>query len=205
MVLNIKSREALRYIRNHVMHTSSVPSIRELQRLMGYKSPRSAVLLLEDLIAEGYLEKRDDGSYKMLKDLEDVNVAQTVLVPLVGIVTCGLPMLAEENILAQIPVSTTLINRGSKYFMLKAKGDSMNLAGINDGDLILVRQQPVAENGQSVVALIDDEATVKLFYKSGDIVSLVPKSSNSSHQPIIVTSDFRIQGLVTAVIPSVTN
>lgn len=205
MAISSKSREALRFIRNQVMHSSRVPSIRELQRLMGYKSPRSALLLVEELVEEGYLAKREDGSYRFLRDLEDNNVAQTVLVPLLGIVTCGVPILAEENIQAHIPVATTLINAGSKYFLLKAKGDSMDLAGINDGDMLLVRQQPVAENGNRVVALIDDEATVKIFQKSGDIILLLPKSSNQKHQPIIVTADLRIQGLVTAVISSVTN
>lgn len=205
MAISSKSREALRLIRNQVMHSSRVPSIRELQRLMGYKSPRSALLLVEELAEEGYLAKRDDGSYRLLRDLDDNNVTQTVMVPLVGIVTCGAPILAEENVQAHIAVSTNLISHGYRYFLLKAKGDSMDMAGINDGDLVLVRQQPVAENGNYVVALIDDEATVKVFQRSGDIVSLLPKSSNDKHQPIIVTSDLRIQGLVTAVIPLLTN
>lgn len=161
------------------------------------------MLLLDELEQNGYLEKKEDGSFRLLRDLEDGLAVQTVLVPLVGTVTCGAPMLAEENIQAHISVSTALISRGTKYFLLKAKGDSMDQAGINDGDLILVKQQPTAENGQNVVALINDEATVKVFYSRGDIISLTPKSSNPKHQPIIVTSDFRIQGLVTAVIPSI--
>lgn len=202
MTISSKSREALRFIRNQVMHSSRVPSIRELQRLMGYKSPRSALLLMEELVVAGCLEKKGDGTYRLLRDLEENNVAQTVLVPLVGVVTCGLPILAEENIQAHIPVSTALIKFSYKYFMLKAKGDSMDLAGISDGDLLLVRQQPVAENGDRVVALIDDEATVKIFKKSGNIIALMPRSSNLKHQPIIVTSNLIIQGVITAVIPS---
>src|SRR5690606_25049529 len=106
---------------------------------------------------------------------------QTVQVPLVGTVTCGAPILAQENIEALIQVSTALAKPGSKYFMLKAKGDSMDAAGINDGDFILVKQQPTAENGQRVVALIDDEATVKEFRCSGNIVTLLPRSSNKKH------------------------
>ena len=155
--ISLKAREALRHIRNWVMHSSRVPSVRELMSLMDYKSPRSAMLLMEELDQSGYLQKKDDGSYRLLKDLEEVNFTSTKSIPLVGTVTCGAPILAEENIQAYIPVSTVLISRGSKYFLLKAKGDSMNLAGINEGDMILVRQQPVAENGQNVVALIDDE------------------------------------------------
>lgn len=195
----------MRHIRNCVMHSSKVPSMRELMSLMDYKSPRSAMLLMEELEQSGFLQKRDDGSYKLIRDFDEEHLMTTVSIPLVGIVACGAPMLAEENIQAYIPVSTTLINSGSKYFLLKAHGDSMNLAGINAGDLILVKQQPVAENGQNVVALIDDEATVKEFHRTGNFISLVPKSSNPAHQPIIVTSDLRIQGLVVAVIPKVNN
>ncbi len=77
----------------------------------------------------------------------------------------------------------------------------MNGAGIDDGDLILVRQQQVADNGQKVVALIDDEATVKEFYFKGDVITLLPRSTNPKHQPIILTTDFQIQGIVVATIP----
>ena len=138
----------------------------------------------------------------MLKDIDNSQDSiQTVNVPLVGMVTCGAPILAQENIEAMIPVSIGLAKPGSKYFMLRAKGDSMNEAGINDGDLILVRQQNTAENGQSVVALIDDEATVKQFNQNGGYVTLTPRSNNKKHQPIIVTDELRVQGVVIATIP----
>lgn len=202
--ISLKAREALRHIRNYVMHSSRVPSVRELTALMNYKSPRSAMLLMEELDSGGFLEKKADGSYRFIKDLEDAYTTQTVAIPLVGSVTCGTPMLAIENVEAHIPVSISLIETRSKYFLLKAKGDSMDLAGINDGDLILVQQRPTADNGQNVVALIDDEATVKEFRRTGNIVTLMPKSSNPRHQPIIVTTDMRIQGVVVAVIPKVT-
>jgi repressor LexA len=202
--ISLKAREALRHIRNYVMHSSRVPSVRELTALMNYKSPRSAMLLMEELGSGGFLEKKADGSYRFIKDLEDTYTTQTVAIPLVGSVTCGTPMLAIENVEAHIPVSISLIDTRSKYFLLKTKGDSMDLAGINDGDLILVQQRPTADNGQNVVALIDDEATVKEFRRTGNIVTLMPKSSNPRHQPIIVTTDMRIQGLVVAVIPKVT-
>ena len=84
--------------------------------------------------------------------------------------------------------------------MLRAFGDSMNKAGINDGDLVLVRQQQTAENGDKVVALIDDEATIKEFHHEGDMIILKPQSTNSKHRPIILTWDFKIQGVVEKVI-----
>ncbi len=200
--LSIKAREALRHIRNSVMHTGKVLSVRDLMGLMDYKSPRSALLLMQELEHGGFLRKRLDGSYSMLKDISNSKEsAQTVNVPLVGAVTCGAPILAQENIEAMIPVSTALAKPGSKYFMLRAKGDSMNEAGINDRDFILIRQQNTAENGQAVVALIDDEATVKEFNRNGSFVTLSPRSSNKKHQPIIVTDELRVQGIVIATIP----
>lgn len=138
--------------------------------------------------------KKADRSYILIKDLIEGESARTVAVPLVGTVTCGTPILAQENIEAMIPVSTRLAKPGSKYFLLRAKGDSMNEAGINDGDLILIKQQPTAINGQYVVALIDDEATVKEYQHRGEYVTLLPRSSSKMHQPIILMQDFQIQG-----------
>ncbi len=199
--LNPKAREALKHIRNWTMHYGRVPSVRELMNKMDYKSPRSAMLLMEELEDNGFLQRKNDGSYRFIKDLEAGNIARTVLVPLVGSVPCGSPLLAEENIEAMIQVSTSLAKSGGKYFLLKASGDSMNKVGINNGDLMLIRQQSTADNGQKVVALIDDEATVKELQHKGDVVALMPRSDNPVHQPIILTRDFQIQGIVIATIP----
>ena len=201
--ISLKAKEALRHIRNSVMRQGRVPSMRELMNLMLYKSPRSAMLLLEELEERGFLEKKKEGGYRLLKDLEETDVARTVTVPLVGIVTCGAPMLAEENIEAWIPVSISLARPGGKYFLLRAQGDSMNEAGIDDGDLILVKQQPIADNGQKVVALIDDEATVKELQNKGDVIALLPRSSNKKHKPIILDRDFQIQGVVLTTIANI--
>ena len=111
-------------------------------------------------------------------------------------------MFAEENIQARIPVSTALAKKGSKYFLLRASGDSMNQAGINSGDLLLVRQQDTAETGERVVALINEEATVKIFERGADAVILRPKSTNKEHRPIVLTDNCIIQGVVQAVLPS---
>lgn len=201
--LGIKAKEALRHIRNWLMLYGKLPSVRELMNEMEYKSPRSPMLLLDELAQNGFLEKKPDGSFRMIKDLETGFMARTVLVPLIGNVTCGAPMLAEENIEAMIPISISLVKSGSKYFLLRAVGDSMNKAGINPGDLIFVKQQPVAENGQKVVALIDDEATVKEFQHKGDVVALLPRSTNPKHKPIILEQEFQIQGIVITTIPNI--
>ena len=138
----------------------------------------------------------------MKDSVSDTANAKTVNVPLVGTVACGIPILADENIEAMIPVSTDLAKPPAKYFLLRAKGDSMDLSGINDGDIVLVRQQPTATAGDAIVALIDDEATIKEFHPSPRTIVLKPKSKNREHRPIVLTKDFRIQGVVVTAIPN---
>jgi repressor LexA len=166
---------------------------------LGYKSPRSASLVLEELRRTGFLKKKSGGWQLFGNFAEDV--ARTTLVPLVGNVSCGPLMLAEGNIEALIPVSTALARPGAKYFLLRAIGNSMNRAGIQDGDVVLVRQQPDADSGQKVVALIDDMATIKEYRRERNVVILKPCSSDPKHQPIILTDDFHIQGVVVATLP----
>ena len=183
------------------MHRGKTPSVRELMTSLGYKSPRSATLIIDVLIKKGFLKKRPDGEIQLIRGSEDdINHGHTVNVPLVGRAACGLPILAEENIEAMLPVSTKLAHPGSRYFFLRAIGDSMNEAGIDDGDFVLVRQQQSANDGDIVVALIDDEATIKEFHRKKSAVILKPRSSNKNHQPIILTTNFEIQGVVITTI-----
>jgi len=136
-------------------------------------------------------------------DLVDNNVVEehTVKVPLLGTIACGIPIFAEENIEAQIPISVKLAKPGNRYFLLRASGNSMDKKGINDGVLVLIKQQSTAESGQDVVALIDSEATIKEYHNYGDKIILKPQSTNNNHQPIILTGDFQIQGVVINVMP----
>src|SRR5258706_559099 len=106
--LNIKAKEALRHIRNWLMQYGKFPSVRDLMNLMNYKSPRSTMLLLQDLEENEFLERKDDGSFKLIKDLETGVIARTVSIPLVGSVPCGSPLLAEENVEAMIQISISL-------------------------------------------------------------------------------------------------
>lgn len=202
VALSANESQALRFIRNSLTHLKS-PSIREIQKELGYRSPRSAAVIVEKLVCLGHIARRQDGRLRLVLDLPHTDThARTVLVPLVGQVACGTPLLAEENVEALIPVSTALAKPGHRHFLLRATGDSMDAAGINDGDLLLIRQQPTADSGQRVVALIDDLATVKEFHRSSGTVVLKPRSKSSEHRPIILTSDFRIQGVVLAIIPA---
>lgn len=202
--LSPKEAQALRFIRNSLVHGGKSPSVRDVQVALGYNSPRSAALILEKLINSQRIERRADGRIRIVRDLEDdLTHARTVLVPLVGNVACGSPFLAEENIEAMIPVSASLAKPGHRHFLLRARGDSMDRAGINDGDLVLVRQQPVAESGEIIVALIDDAATIKEFQRRETAIVLKPKSTSAEHQPLILTRDFQIQGVVVTAIPEV--
>lgn len=202
--LNSREKEAVRIIRNYVMNEGDLPTVRKLMNEMGYKSPRSAAELIERLESKGILQRSSDGDLKFIDvHTEDSERAETITIPLVGDVACGTPIFAEENIRAFIPVSIKLAKPPHRYFFLRAKGDSMNEAGINDGDLVLIKQQNTAMNGDIVVALVDDEATIKEMYKTNEMVVLRPRSSNSKHQPIILTKDFQIQGIVVSSISNI--
>lgn len=200
--LTNKEFAAIREIRNSLIHRGRNPSVRELMEALKYRSPRSAAVLIEQLTTKKFLRKKEDGSFQLIRHTEDDAAhAHTVDVPLVGAAACGMPILAEENIEATIPVSTKLARPNHRYFLLKAKGDSMNAQGINDGDLVLVRQQTTAENGDIVVALIDDKATIKEFCRTGETIILKPKSKSKEYKPIVLTKDFQIQGVVVTSIP----
>src|SRR3989338_1135360 len=128
-----KESEALREIRNSLMRRGRIPSIRELMTSLGYRLPRSAAVLYENLIEKGALRRKPDGHLQLVNGIADESVrAQTVDVPLVGNISCGIPVLAEENVEAMIPVSTKLAKPTAKYFLLRAKSDSMDLKGIKD-------------------------------------------------------------------------
>ena len=197
--LSDKDKKAFALIRNKIVHYGESPSLREINEVTGGKSPRSASLVVDRLIDAGLLKKI--GRQLILIGSPSKSSNSTIDVPLVGLVACGTPIFAEENIQTYIPVSTDLAKSGFKYFFLRAVGDSMDKAGINSGDLLLVRQQNAAENGEKVVALINDEATVKILEKADGAIILRPRSSNKEHKPIVLTDNFMIQGVVVAILP----
>lgn len=198
--LSDKDKKALALIRNKIVTYGKSPTLQEINEVTGGKSPRSASLVIDRLEKAGLIKR--SGRSLVLTSPKLNNSVSTIDVPLVGAVTCGTPMLAEENILDHIPVSTELARKGHAYFLLRAMGDSMNQAGISSGDLLLIRQQETAETGDKVVALINDEATLKYFEKANGAVVLRPKSSNKSHKPIVLTDNCQIQGVVVAVLPA---
>lgn len=199
--LSKKERDALNFIRDSLFQSNKSPSIRDIMRFLGYQSPNSAMIIVNKLIDRKIIKRVENGDLKITKDTEETIInAKTINVPLVGSVACGTPLLAEENIEMTIPVSLNLAKPPHRYFLLKAKGDSMNKAGINDGSLVLIRQQTTANNGDIVVALINDEATIKRFYKTKEAVILKPQSTNKKHSSIILTDNFKIQGVISKVL-----
>lgn len=202
--LQPKEFKALFLIRNALVYGQEFPSFRAINEHLGFKSPRSAYVLVDRLIKKGYIEKTPGGNFKLLKDIDEkVQTERTVEIPLVGIAPCGLPLLAEENIEEMVSISQRLARPGARYFILRAVGDSMNQVGIQDGDMVLVRQQPVANEWEKIIALINDSATIKEFHRKDGKIILMPRSSSPIHQPIIVPEEgFIIQGVVIDTIPN---
>lgn len=183
------------------------PTIRELQSAGRFRSSRSVVQFLDALEEAGYIARSDGARNVRIRRVDSEAAPEhtrTVSVPLVGNVAAGTPILAIENIETRIPVSERIAKPPHKYFLLRVHGDSMDRAGIADGCLALIRQQVSADPGDRVVALIDDEATIKRLKLTHDMAILEPVSSNRAHKPIVVDDEFRIQGIVVATLPDIT-
>ena len=193
----------LNYIRKQVAEVGYPPSVRELCKAVGLKSTSSVHLYLSRLAEKGYI-KKGNLKTRALKingesagETKDTDMLE---IPLVGQVAAGLPILAEENIEEYVKLPTSMVKQNTKSegtYMLKVKGDSMINVGIYSGDYIIVSKCNTAENGQIIVALIDDEATVKTFYKEKDYIRLQPE--NDTMEPIIV-KDAQIIGKVVGLI-----
>lgn len=185
----------MRAIRDHLAEHGRAPSVRELAAALGYSSPRSAAVLIEELVASGDLAKRSDGRIQVMRDADRAGTP-TVRVPVLGSAPCGAPFHAEENLEGYVRVDVRLARPPHRYFALRAVGDSMDRAGIGDGDLVLVRSTRDADDGDRVVALVDSEATIKVLRRGEGVTRLEPRSSNTSHEPIYATHDLEIQGVV---------
>lgn len=204
MILTRKQTAFLDMLVGLVEEHGIPPTIREIQMAGHFASTRSVAQYLDVLQAAGHLVRcPGPRNIRILQRTSagQVDSAETVAVPVVGTVAAGMPLLAEENIIDHRPVATNLLRRGSSHFLLKVRGDSMDRAGIGDGDFVLVRQQSTGLNGDRVVALIDQDATVKRLRIGSDTALLEPVSSNATHKPIVVGREFRIQGVVIATIP----
>lgn len=205
--INKRERAILDYIEKQSQVNGYPPSVREIGKAVGLKSTATVHGYLAKLEEKGYIKKESQKgrTLKLLKGSSGKATTESrkdfyagremVDVPVIGKITAGAPILAVENITDTFPIPIDFVGN-SESFMLTVRGESMIEAGILDGDYILVKKQNVANNGEIVVALIEDEATVKTFYKEKDYIRLQPE--NSTMDPIIVP-DCKILGKVAGV------
>ena len=206
--LNKREKSILKFIEKSVEEKGYAPSVREIGKAVGLNSTATVHGYLARLQEDGYIKKENNKgrTLKLLKNSTGTSIdtqakknfyteRELIDVPLVGKITAGAPILAVENITDTFPIPIDFVGN-SDSFMLTVRGESMIEAGILDGDYILVRKQNNATNGEIIVALIEDEATVKTFYKEKDHIRLQPE--NSTMDPIIVP-DCKVLGKVIGV------
>ena len=196
--ISSKQQEILDYIKDEILKRGYPPAVREICEAVHLKSTSSVHAHLETLEKNGYI-RRDPTKPRAIEICDDnfqMVRTEMVSIPVVGRVAAGAPILAEENIESYFPIPADMVPRGES-FMLKVKGDSMINAGIFSGDQIFVNACNTASNGDMVVALIDDSATVKTFYKEEGHIRLQPE--NDEMDPIIV-EDCQILGKVYGVL-----
>lgn len=185
--LTKRQQQILDFILSEINRKGYPPSVREIGKAVGLTSSSTVHSHLAALERKGYI-RRDPTKPRALEVIDfrlnnrGINPDKVKNVPLVGRVAAGQPLLAQENIEDSFALPAEIA--GENAFMLRVKGDSMVEAGILDGDYIIVKQQPTANNGEIVVALVEDEATVKRFYKKGDRIVLKPE--NKKMEAIIV-------------------
>lgn len=193
-----KQQEILDYIKSEIINRGFPPAVREICEAVHLKSTSSVHSHLETLEKNGYI-RRDATKPRAIEIIDDnfsLVRKEVVNVPVIGTVAAGQPILAVENIESYFPIPAEYMPN-EQSFMLKVKGESMINAGIYDGDLVLVKQQNTAENGEIIVALLNDSATVKTFYKEKGHCRLQPE--NDTMAPIIVKESLKILGKVFGV------
>lgn len=197
-VISAKQQQILDYIKDEILAKGYPPTVRDICEAVNLKSTSSVFSHLETLEKKGYI-RRDPAKPRTIEIIDDsFNMVRTEMasLPVIGTVAAGEPILAEENITSYFPVPAEMVPGGEPSFILKVKGDSMINAGIFSGDQIFVQCCNTAHNGDTVVALVDDSATVKTFYKEKDHIRLQPE--NDTMDPIIV-DDCQILGKVFGV------
>ena len=185
--ISAKQQEILEYIKETILKTGYPPAVRDSCEAVHLKSTSSVHSHLETLEENGYI-RRDPTKPRTIEILDDnfnLTRREMVNIPVLGTVAAGQPILAQENIENYFPIPAELLPN-QKTFMLRVKGDSMINAGIFNGDQIIVAQQETAENGEIVVALLDDSATVKRFFKENGHFRLQPE--NDAMEPILTDS-----------------
>ena len=190
--LSAKQQQILSYLKSEVQKKGYPPSVREICQAVGLKSTSTVHAHLSRLEKKGYI-RRNPTKPRAIEILDKTDKKDVMEVPIVGTITAGTPILAVQNIEDTFPLPVNFLNYDTDVFMLRVKGESMIEAGIFDRDLILVRQQSSADNGDIIVALLEDFATVKTYYKEKDYIRLQPE--NATMSPIIA-KDVKVLGKV---------
>ena len=185
--LTRKQKEILEFIKKTMFKKGVSPTFREIMQFFGFKSIKTVQDHIKALEKKGYIKKDPNKSRSIILDDFSKTLKDTVRVPILGQISAGKPIFAEENIQGYINLDKFLVKHSKDIFALKVKGDSMIGAGILDGDYVIVKKQPTVENGEIACVLIDNEATVKRFYKRDTHIELRP--DNDKYQPIIVTQE----------------
>jgi repressor LexA len=196
--ITAKQKEILDFIKNEILNKGYPPSVRDICEAVRLKSTSSVHAHLETLEKNGYI-RRDPTKPRAIEIIDDnfnLTRREVVNVPLVGMVAAGQPLLAVENVDSYFPIPAEYLPN-KQTFMLKVKGDSMIKAGILNGDDVIVVEQNTARDGDIVVALIEDSATVKTFYREDGYIRLQPE--NDTMDPIIVEDNLTILGKVIGV------
>jgi SOS regulatory protein LexA len=200
--LTTKEQFLLQKVRDFLARGEKI-TIRALQVALDYASPRSISVLLSQIIDKGWIYRDTHDEIRLSPNFQSESY-EVRGIPLIGTIACGMPIFAEENIETEIPVSTKLLRQSKRYFFLRAQGDSMNQKEINDGDLVLLEETNIPENGKIVAALINDEATLKEFRQERWMTYLIPHSDNPRHKPIILDEsdgNVMIQGIFVRSFP----
>jgi repressor LexA len=182
--LTVKQQMVLDFLKKEIKRNGYPPTVREICDSVGLSSTSTVHAHLETLERKGYI-RRSPAKNRSTEILEEdfYNSRELVNVPIVGRVAAGIPILASENVEDTFPIPIDYV-KNDTCFMLYVRGDSMSDEGILDGDLVLVRQQPDAIDGDIVIALLEDSATVKTFYRDGEFIRLEP--ANAAFEPIRV-------------------
>ena len=194
-----KQQEILDYIKSEILNRGFPPAVRDICEAVKLKSTSSVHSHLETLEKNGYI-RRDPSKPRAIEIIDDnFNLVrrEVVNVPILGSVAAGQPLLAVENVENYFPIPAEYMPN-AETFMLNVKGDSMVNVGILDGDQVIVEKRSTARNGEIIVALVDDSATVKTFYKENGFYRLQPE--NDSMEPIIVNGEVQILGKVIGVL-----
>ena len=195
--LTTRQKKVLNFLKDYIRKQGFPPTLREIASHFGLKGPKAPQKTLSILERKGYIKKVPGGSraIEVLGSLQALN--QTISLPIVGRVRAGEPILALENIEGYINFDRSMVS-SEDVFLLRVQGESMIEAHIQDGDFALVKPQKDAENGEIVVVLIEDEATIKRIFKKRDLLRLEP--ANPQMEPIVVRKGEKKVAIVGKVI-----